>query len=142
MRRERPRVEDAVLARGPRPDENVIVQVGLAVPVDSVRETRDGLPPCGFEVVRATGATTHHECVTLQVVHRVGDGGAVSGNDVSAVRLVKSHQDRDRSGRRDDEVVADDRGPRARGEDSRRVVTRILALSGDPPEGSTVAQSI
>jgi hypothetical protein len=131
VRRRRVRVERArVEYVGPtlwsRAHEHVVVQMGLAVSVQSMREAHDTPPGGGLLVVNATLTFAHDERSFLQVRHRRAHRDAMRFHDAARVIGINREQDGDRSRRGDDDVVTSN--------------TRTLARHQYPPNVGRVCR--
>jgi hypothetical protein len=95
-----------VLIGGSRAEQHVIVQVGLAVTIETVGEAHDVLPSCGAVEVFTAASISYDECVFFEVGHRGSHRGTMRIDDTVGTIGINRKEHRDRPRCRDDQIVA------------------------------------
>jgi hypothetical protein len=140
---ESPRVKDVALVLGTRTNENVVVQMRFAVTVEAVGETDYPLPGGRLVSIEAATTISNDERALLEVLHGRAHGRSMGVDDATGVLRIDGEQHRNRSRRRDHEVVAHDGRTVARDEHARDI-RRITGVTTppQPPARSGVAQTV
>jgi hypothetical protein len=124
-------------------NQHVIVQVRLAVTIETVRETHHTLPARGVFAVLAAASITHHERVLLEIRHRGAHRRTMGLDDTSSSFGIKGQQDGDGPGRRDDDVVTVHLGSFAGDKDSlHRARIASVALAAQPPPWAALSRAL
>ena len=143
MDEQRTAVENGASILEPSADQDVIVEMRLPVPVDSVGEAHDTAPPPALVSLHSVAPIPHHQRTLLQVFDRGPYRLTVRFDDPRSTRGIKCDENGywSRSGKH--QVVSLNLRAFGRGEDSGHVegFTNIT-LASKPPTRSSVAQAV
>jgi hypothetical protein len=112
----------------------VVVQVRLAVSIQSVRERHHTFPSRSTLHVVTPSSIANHEGMLFEIRHRGAHRGAMSVDDTASALRINGEQDGERTWGGDDDVIALHVRPLARDQDAFHG-TRVacVALSAQPP---------
>lgn len=124
-------------------NEDVIVEMRFAVPIDPVRKAHDASPSTTLVAITAVSTVAYDERMLLEVGNRRTHGFAMGRDDARTVVGIDGNENRDGSRGGHDDVVTLDGGALRRAEHTAHVarISRI-ATTAQPPTGAAVTQAV